>query len=235
MARTSSSTSQMSQLASTVNKLESKGKLPSQSEVANVSAFTPCTGKVVDTPSSNNTLHKFSNPFLVKKDKVYYWCACVRGHTGDLAIASCLSGRACPWRYEMSYDCFLLNRRVWLVPSALASVKTGRAAIDPHLVEGLAPLTIKAHCSGIKLSPRLLHIDVSRTKFEFEWSQLIDSCIGTSCDGSAASRWPLSISIHLRVDDEPHSPRCFPPQHLRLLLQPTSSALTLSDAMHLVA
>ncbi|TYK18034.1 retrotransposon gag protein [Cucumis melo var. makuwa] len=214
MARTSSSTSQMSQLASTVNKLESKGKLPSQSEVANVSAFTPCTGKVVDTPSSNNTLHKFSNPFLVKKDK---------------------SGRACPWRYEMSYDCFLLNRRVWLVPSALASVKTGRAAIDPHLVEGLAPLTIKAHCSGIKLSPRLLHIDVSRTKFEFEWSQLIDSCIGTSCDGSAASRWPLSISIHLRVDDEPHSPRCFPPQHLRLLLQPTSSALTLSDAMHLVA
>ncbi|KAL0561532.1 hypothetical protein IC582_001962 [Cucumis melo] len=70
MARTSSSTSQMSQLASTVSKLESKGKLPSQSEVANVSAFTPCTGKVVDTPSSNTTLHKFSNPFLVKKDKV---------------------------------------------------------------------------------------------------------------------------------------------------------------------
>ncbi|KAA0042094.1 retrotransposon gag protein [Cucumis melo var. makuwa] len=56
----------MSQLASMVSKCESKGKLPSQPDVANVSALTLCIGKVVDTPSSDTTLQKLNPP---KKDK----------------------------------------------------------------------------------------------------------------------------------------------------------------------
>ena len=66
----SSLTSQIFQHASTVSKLKSMGKLLSQPDVANVSVITLCTSKVVDTPSSNTTLHKSGSPFLVKKDKV---------------------------------------------------------------------------------------------------------------------------------------------------------------------
>ena len=59
---------------------------------------------------------------------------------------------------------------------------------------------------------RRLHlIDVPRTKLEFERSQSIGSCIGTSRDGNDAFRWPLSVDTHLWVDNEPDSPHRVPP------------------------